>query len=143
MPVTSANGTFTAQVPNSGGVWRARWSGLTLAAGAGRAAVRRALVLLLAAAMVGVAAPARADLEIGMEDEGLILSSPEQAPAAVADWSALGVDVVRIHARWWEIAPAAAAQRKPAGFDAGDPDDSRLRLAQPRHRGGADPLARA
>ena len=29
---------------------------------------------------------------------------------------------MRIHARWWEIAPGAAAQRKPAGFDAADPD---------------------
>ncbi len=29
VPVTSANGIFTAQVPNSGGVWRARWSGLS------------------------------------------------------------------------------------------------------------------
>jgi hypothetical protein len=27
--VTSANGTFTASVPNSGGIWRLRWGGLT------------------------------------------------------------------------------------------------------------------
>jgi hypothetical protein len=29
VPVTSANGTFTAQVPRSGAVWRLRWNGLT------------------------------------------------------------------------------------------------------------------
>ena len=29
VPVTSANGTFTAELPNSGGVWRLRWNGLT------------------------------------------------------------------------------------------------------------------
>ena len=27
--VTSANGIFTATVPNSGGIWRLRWNGLT------------------------------------------------------------------------------------------------------------------
>lgn len=27
--VTSANGTFTAPVPNTGGIWRLRWNGLT------------------------------------------------------------------------------------------------------------------
>ena len=27
--MTSANGTFTAQVPNSGGLWRLSWNGLT------------------------------------------------------------------------------------------------------------------
>ena len=29
VPVTSANGTFTTTLPNSGGVWRLRWNGLT------------------------------------------------------------------------------------------------------------------
>ena len=29
VPVTSANGTFTTELPNSGGVWRLRWNGLT------------------------------------------------------------------------------------------------------------------
>ena len=32
-PVTSANGTFTATVPNSGGIWRLRWNGAHLAPG--------------------------------------------------------------------------------------------------------------
>jgi hypothetical protein len=29
VPVTTANGTFTAELPNSGGIWRLRWNGLT------------------------------------------------------------------------------------------------------------------
>jgi hypothetical protein len=29
VPVTAANGTFTTELPNSGGVWRLRWNGLT------------------------------------------------------------------------------------------------------------------
>jgi Cellulase (glycosyl hydrolase family 5) len=29
VPVTSANGIFTTSLPNSGGVWRLRWNGLT------------------------------------------------------------------------------------------------------------------
>ena len=29
VPVTSANGIFTASVPNSGGLWRLTWNGIT------------------------------------------------------------------------------------------------------------------
>jgi hypothetical protein len=56
-----------------------------------------------------------------MEDERLLLGHPEAAGAAVAEWRALGVDVVRIHAQWWNIAP----RRKPPAFRASDPSDPR------------------
>ena len=46
-----------------------------------------------------------------MEDEGLILSNQHLAPDAVIAWRAMGVDVVRIHARWWEIAPTRRPPR--------------------------------
>jgi len=88
--------------------------------------VRRALALLtVMTAMVAIAAtPAHAaDFELGMEDEGLLLNNPHVAVAAVIDWKKLGVDVVRIHARWWEIAPGGSAAKKPSGFNAKDPDD--------------------
>jgi hypothetical protein len=91
--------------------------------------VRRALALIavLAAALGAAAAPARAStLEIGMEDESLLLSNPHLAPAAVDAWRGLGVKLVRLHARWWEIAPA----RKPAGFRAGDHTDPRYDWAR-------------
>jgi hypothetical protein len=29
VPVTSANNTFTVKLPNTGGLWRLRWNGLT------------------------------------------------------------------------------------------------------------------
>ena len=65
--------------------------------------MRRALVLLtvLAAVLGAAATPARAStFELGMEDEGLLLSNQHLAADAVSAWRRLGVDVVRIHARW-------------------------------------------
>ena len=62
-----------------------------------------------------------------MEDEGLILSNQLLALQAVDDWHALGVDVVRIHARWWEIAPQGT--KKPAGFNANNPNDPQYKFA--------------
>src|SRR4051794_12591136 len=64
-----------------------------------------------------------------MEDEGLILSNQLLALQAVGDWKALGVDVVRIHARWWEIAPRPDDARKPAGFNANNPNDPQYKFA--------------
>ena len=89
--------------------------------------MRRALVLLLAtvAALGAAAVPARADLEIGIEDEGLILSNPQLAPFAADAWQKLGIDLVRVHTRWWEIAPSASSRRRPSGFNASDPNDPR------------------
>jgi len=92
--------------------------------------VRRALVLLtvLAAVLGAAATPARAaTFELGMEDEGLLLSNQHLAADAVSAWSRLGVDVVRIHARWWEIAPAVGSTKAPNGFNAANPDDPRYR----------------
>lgn len=90
----------------------------------------RALVLLLVlAAALGAAAPARADMEFGMEDEGLLLSNQHLAPAAVTAWRQMGVDIVRIHARWWEIAPDRNARRAPSRFNAADHKDRRYSWA--------------
>jgi hypothetical protein len=94
--------------------------------------VRRTLAFLavIAAALCAAAAPARAaSFELGMEDEGLLLSNQHLAANAVSAWSALGVDVVRIHARWWEIAPANGATKAPSGFNASNPDDVHYRWA--------------
>ncbi len=78
------------------------------------------LALVLLALLLAAAAPARAaGLEVGMEDERLLLSGSPEAPAAVESWRALGVDIVRIHAQWGRIAP----RRRPAGFRASDPAD--------------------
>ena len=50
----------------------------------------------------------RASGEVGLEDERLMLADPAQATAAVEDWAGLGVDIVRIHARWAALAPRRA-----------------------------------
>jgi cellulase (glycosyl hydrolase family 5) len=92
--------------------------------------VRAALAFLavIAAVLCAAATPARAaNFELGMEDEGLLLSNPQLAPSAVIAWKDLGVDVVRIHARWWEIAPADGSTKAPSGFNASNPNDAHYR----------------
>jgi hypothetical protein len=73
----------------------------------------------LAALTLALAAPAHAasNLEIGMEDERLLLSSPTEAESAISAWAAAGVDVVRIHARWIDVSPGRARMHRPRGFD--------------------------
>jgi hypothetical protein len=86
------------------------------------AAVGLALVL---------AAPARAasNLEVGMEDERLLLSDPTEAAGAVDAWAAAGVDVVRIHARWIDVSPGANRMHRPRGFDVANERSHRYRWA--------------
>ena len=66
-----------------------------------------------AISLVGAApAAAQSTFEVGMEDEGLVLANQHLAPGAAAAWKQRGVDVVRIHARWWDIAPGR--RRRPS-----------------------------
>ena len=140
VPVTSANGTFTADAcPNTGGAVAAALERADVAPGGGGAQVRRALVArrVAAAALLGVAAaPARAaDFEFGMEDEGLLLSNPQLAAAAVADWKPARRRR-RAHPRALVGDRAAAdAAKKPAGFNADDPNDPQYNWARARQRG--------
>ena len=82
-------------------------------------------LLVAGAACFGAAAPPAhaAGLEFEIEDEGLLLSNPQLAPDAVNSWKKLGVDTVRVHARWWQIAPGASATKRPAGFVPTNPND--------------------
>jgi hypothetical protein len=89
---------------------------------------RRARIAALMALVACLAAPAAAlaagDLEVGIEDERIMLDDfHRSAPAAVAAWSEIGVDVVRLHARWNRLAPGPHARRRPAGFNAANPYD--------------------
>ena len=73
------------------------------------------LVLFLA-----LAAPAQAAKpEIGIADDRVLMPGGPTADRAVAEWSRLGVDSVRMFAHWGRIAPP----RKPARFRPRDPDD--------------------
>jgi hypothetical protein len=85
---------------------------------------RAALVVALLAVLAGPASAwADADGEVGIEDERILLSDPGVAQSAVQDWANLGVDIVRIHARWGALAPGRDRLTKPPGFDSADPDD--------------------
>ena len=90
--------------------------------------VRFVLALVSVLLVVPAGALAAEGVEIGMEDERLLLSDPWQAPGVVAAWREIGVDVVRLHAGWARIAPAG--RRRPGGFR---PADHRSR----RYRWGA------
>ena len=80
-----------------------------------RAVLACALLLVLAAPVATAAAAS--NLEIGMEDERLLLSEPVHAQGAIAGMAAAGVDIVRIHARWIDVSPGRNAMRRPRGFD--------------------------
>ena len=84
-----------------------------------------AVAALAAALALPTAAQAAPDAEVGIEDEGVLLHDNPEAAAAVDRWRELGVDVVRIHARWQVLAPGRHATRRPAGFRAADPADRR------------------
>jgi hypothetical protein len=77
-------------------------------------------LLLSVALLFAIAAPAQAATpEIGIADDRVLIPGGPVADRAVAEWSALGVDTVRIFAHWRQIAPP----RKPARFRPSDPND--------------------
>src|SRR5215210_2821336 len=78
------------------------------------------LLVLLALLRVDVAAGS-ADLEVGIEDERLMLSDVHDTASVVKAWATRGVEVVRLHASWRRIAPAG--KRRPARFSARNPQD--------------------
>src|ERR687893_1159526 len=80
----------------------------------------RRLIALLFLLVLLPAAPAHAGPgEIGIADDRILMPGGAVADRAVAEWSAMGVDTVRIFALWSRIAPA----RRPVGFDADDPSE--------------------
>ena len=85
----------------------------------------RVILVVLVVLAAPASALARSGLEIGMEDERLLLSEPGRAPAVVAAWRELGVDVVRLQAVWAKVAPSG--RRRPRGFGGGDHRSRRYR----------------
>jgi len=89
---------------------------------------RAALVVagaLLAALALTAPARAAAGMEIGLEDERLLLRDPARAAAVVQAWKGLGIEIVRVQAGWYSIGPAQHSLRKPRGLHAADPFDRR------------------
>ncbi|MCW2999972.1 MAG: hypothetical protein JWN65_3521 [Solirubrobacterales bacterium] len=90
------------------------------------AAVRLAALVALITALGLGAAPAGAavDTEVGIADDAQMLyEGPEAAARAAAAWKAMGIDSVRIHARWAFIAPRPLDRTMPHGFRPRDPAD--------------------
>src|SRR3954468_23077796 len=85
--------------------------------------MRRSLVLsaLLLALAPSAAARAATALETGLADDDLLLKSPGAAAGYVADWAAGGVDDVRVHVGWREVAPDPAEPLPPRDFHPADP----------------------
>ncbi|MEX2195512.1 MAG: cellulase family glycosylhydrolase [Thermoleophilaceae bacterium] len=83
-----------------------------------------ALATALALLVLPAAATAARDLQIGIMDDQLILfDDNERINGAMTVFTEnLGADFVRVSAFWRDIAPAAEAQDKPAGFQAHDPN---------------------
>jgi hypothetical protein len=80
-----------------------------------------ALALLLFALAAGDAR-ARA-LQVGVDDDGVLLGGGQNADDAVAEWQKLGVDTVRVQVSWARVAPQPASDTPPPGFQPSDPDD--------------------
>jgi hypothetical protein len=78
---------------------------------------------LLALAVLPAAASAAPQVQTGISDDGVLLHSPQTAPATVARWAAAGIDTVRIQVRWAGVAPGELSPSPPLGFDARNPDD--------------------
>jgi hypothetical protein len=88
-----------------------------------RAALTAALAVLGALAASAPAANASPELQTGISDDGILLFSPDRAPAMVGRWAAAGIDTVRIQVRWVGVAPDDLSPSAPLGFDARNPDD--------------------
>jgi hypothetical protein len=94
----------------------------------GRAVLRGACAALCAlVAVLAMASPASAAarMEVGMEDPRLLQSEPDRAQSVVEAWKALGVETVRLHARWYATSPASRRIRRPRNFDLSDPSERR------------------
>ena len=81
--------------------------------------MRRLLPLLVLLTLAPAASAHAAAGEIGIADDRVLMPGGPLADRAVAEWSANGVDTVRIFALWSRIAPA----QKPSGFDSDNPAD--------------------
>jgi hypothetical protein len=81
-----------------------------------------ALAATLAACLLApAAASADAALETGLADDDIVLKSPSVADRYAADWATAGVDGVRVHVGWREVAPDPDATLPPREFHAADP----------------------
>ena len=100
------------------------------------------MLLLALAALTGTAASASArSLQVGIDDDGVLLGGGDAADDAVSDWQKLGVDTVRLQVSWSRVVPDPASDTAPPGFVAADPDSPGYHWGDHR-RGGRSPRRR-
>lgn len=84
---------------------------------------RSRVVLAAAAACCGLLAPGAAasptQVSILQDDGQIIKSGPSTRDSRLAEFAALGVEVVKVGVEWRDVAPRGSS--KPAGFDGADP----------------------
>jgi hypothetical protein len=78
---------------------------------------RLAPLLIALFVLVPAHAASAKHTEIGITNDRILLPGGTPAAKAVAEWKRLGVDNVRIFAKWSQIAP----RRRPAGFNGANP----------------------
>jgi hypothetical protein len=87
--------------------------------------VRSAIVcvVLLLVAMAVAPSPARArTLQVGVDDDGILLGGGADADDTVAEWQRLGVDTVRMQISWARVAPDPGSDTPPPDFQPANPD---------------------
>ena len=90
----------------------------------------RLLALTLLAAVAALAIPSAASagprqLSVMQDDAELLGPSAVDPAASMAEMKALGVDVVRTNIVFFNVYRGSEARRRPAGFDAANPNSSR------------------
>jgi hypothetical protein len=82
-------------------------------------------IALLLTLVVAPAAHAYSSPEVGIADDRIMLNgSDTQINNTVVQWQSMGVESVRIFARWGFIAPQPTSKTMPAGFDPSNPSSS-------------------
>jgi hypothetical protein len=81
-----------------------------------------ALALMVVAGAAATPAWARS-LQVGVDDDGVLLGGGAPADDAVAEWQQLGIDAVRVQISWSRVAPQPGSDTPPAEFDPANPDD--------------------
>jgi hypothetical protein len=81
------------------------------------------LPLLAALAALSHASAAQAaGPQLGIADDRILFDGGAPAIEAVQQWKSLGIQQVRLDAMWKQIAPNPKSQKRPAGFNAADPN---------------------
>jgi hypothetical protein len=81
-----------------------------------------ALALIALAQLPSAATASPTQMSIIQDDATFIYGSGRDSDAAVAEAKLLGADAIRVFISWHSVAPDQDSRRRPAGFDARDPD---------------------